>query len=328
MDDDSESDDNDISWQVVTSPILKKRRQSESPKIYKNKRQYIENKNSFAINNNYSPPDNTKITSIPNINNNFASTSKQAQINNKTTISSSYNSTSLDSNRFASLDDDTDNNEDNVPKTDNNLPKPPPIFIPNVADISGMINTFSKVIPTSEFSYKSLRNGQIRLMVKYVKPYRIIVTYLNDKKIKFHTYQLKQKRSYRVVVKKLHHSTPISEIKFDIEKNGHKVRSITNILSRLDKEPLPMFYVDLEPDINNKSIYDIKYLNNAAVTIEPPKKTNDIVQCHRCQEFGHTKTYCRKQVNCVKCGLGHLTTECTKDINTPPNVLTVLRIQL
>ena len=33
-----------------------------------------------------------------------------------------------------------------------------------------------------------------------------------------------------------------------------------------------MFYVDLDPKINNKKIYEIRYINNAVVTVEPPRK--------------------------------------------------------
>jgi hypothetical protein len=33
-----------------------------------------------------------------------------------------------------------------------------------------------------------------------------------------------------------------------------------------------MFYVDLEPKENNKEIYNLQYLNNMEINIEPPYK--------------------------------------------------------
>ena len=57
-----------------------------------------------------------------------------------------------------------------------------------------------------------------------------------------------------------------------------------------------MFYVDFDPKINNKENYEIRYINNAVVTVEPPRKVNDIVQC---QQFGHTQAYCRKPFRCT-----------------------------
>lgn len=213
------------------------------------------------------------------------------------------------------ITDQQNNNDDN---DENAEPKPPPIFIPDVADIKTMVNNFLKVIKTDEFSYKSLRDGQIRLMLKTSNAYRVIVKYLDEKKINFHTYQMKQERAYRVVVKNLHFSTPIELIKREIEKLGHKVRNVSNIRSRVTGVPLSIFFVDLEPNTNNKNIYNERYLFNAVVKIEPPLKNNDIVQCYRCQQFGHTKTYCRKLFKCVKCSLNHPTADCKKELNTPP----------
>ena len=82
-----------------------------------------------------------------------------------------------------------------------------------------------------------------------------------------------------------------------------------------------MFFLDLDPNPNNKQIYDLRYINNAVVKIEPQRKINDIVQCHRCQQYGHTKAYCRKPFACVKCGLNHSTAECKKSIDAPPKCI-------
>ena len=107
-------------------------------------------------------------------------------------------------------------------------------------------------------------------------------------------------------------------IKSAIENLGHRVRNAINIKSRIIKGSLPMFFVDLEPSPNNKNKYETKTWCNAIVNRVPPKKTNDLVQCHRCQEYWQTKTYCRKSVNCFKCGLCHLTINCTKDNDSEP----------
>lgn len=39
--------------------------------------------------------------------------------------------------------------------------------------------------------------------------------------------------------------------------------------------------------------------------VEAPKPRHEPVQCKRCQQFGHTKTYCTMPFICVKCGGGH-----------------------
>lgn len=231
-------------------------------------------------------------------------------------------------NYFASLAENDDNEEETVANQDmdNSEPKPPPIMIPCVDDIRAMVNKFSKIIKPDEFTYKSLSGGNIRVMVKTIKSYRVLVKYLDDKGINFHTFQLKQERAYRVVVKNLHFSTPTVLIQDAIEEKGHKVRNIVNIKSSVSRNPLPMFYIDLEPADNNMEIYKIKHLYNATVQIEAPIKKDDIVQCFRCQQYGHTKSYCRNHFKCVKCGLNHATAQCTKPANTPPQCANCLKV--
>lgn len=226
---------------------------------------------------------------------------------------------STSNNRFSSLATDVLEEDDNEKTTDTpEETKPPPIFIPDVGNIGKMVTSISKVIDNNHFSYKSLRDGQVRLVIKTVESYRKVVKFLETTKKSFHTYQLKQERAYRVVIKGLHHTTPINDIKAELLLLGHQVRSVRNVISRVTKIPLPMFFVDLDPNPNNNEIYNLRSFNNAIIQIEPPKHFDEIVQCHRCQEFGHTKSYCKKSFRCVKCGLGHATTECSKTRDAPP----------
>jgi hypothetical protein len=93
----------------------------------------------------------------------------------------------------------------------------------------------------------------------------------------------------RVVIRHLHHSVPTEDIKDELEKNGHKVRNITNIKHRLSKEPLSLFFVDLELQKNNKEIFNQNFLYRTKITAERPRKNNTIIQCMRCQSYGHSK---------------------------------------
>lgn len=229
-------------------------------------------------------------------------------------------------NKFSELANNKNDNDDDVDDNEAELPsKPPPIFINNVNNISKMIKCVSSVIANTEFNYKALSDGQVKLNIKSVDSYRKLVKYFDANNLSYHTYQLKTERSFRFVIKGLHYSTKIEDIKADLIYKGHLVRHITNVKSRFTKQPLPMFYVDVDPSNNNKKVYEIREINQCIVQIEPPKSTNDIIQCHRCQEFGHSKTYCRKSFVCVKCGLGHPTTNCPKDIETPPKCVHCLK---
>jgi arsenate reductase-like glutaredoxin family protein len=95
---------------------------------------------------------------------------------------------------------------------------------------------------------------------------------MRDNNIIHHTYQPKGERSYRVVIKYLHHSVDIKELKEQISQHGHKVRNLINAKHRFTKDPLNLFFIDLEPSENKKDIYKINRLQNSVIQIEPPRK--------------------------------------------------------
>ena len=107
--------------------------------------------------------------------------------------------------------------------------------------------------------------------------------FLKEKNIIHHTYQLKQKRSFRVEIRHLHHSVDIEEVKSELLDKGFEVRNMINIRHKITKEPMPLFFVDLEPNEDNKLIYKKSYLQNCKILVEPPNKNRDIPQCTRCQ---------------------------------------------
>lgn len=196
-------------------------------------------------------------------------------------------------------------------------PKTPPIFIPNVQNVKSMIQTIESVISNGEYSYKCINQETVKLLPTSAESYRKIVQKLNDIQVCFHTYQLKQERSYRVVLKNMHYSSDISDIKCCLEELGYQVRNIVNARHFQTKQPLSLFYIDLEPNPKNKEIFKIQYILNAKIIFEPPQKKREIVQCKRCQEYGHTKTYCRHPYKCVKCGKSHDSASCLKPKTTP-----------
>jgi hypothetical protein len=106
----------------------------------------------------------------------------------------------------------------------------------------------------------------------------------------YHTYQLKEERAYRVVLKYLHHTTEIEDIRQDLLHHGHVARNIVNAHHRKTKEPLNLFFVDLEPAKINKDVYKVTTIQNKIIYIEPPRTNkNYIPQCARCQQYGHTR---------------------------------------
>jgi hypothetical protein len=196
--------------------------------------------------------------------------------------------------------------------------KPPPIFLPGVTKVVPMIQALDAMVSKSGYSYKCLNQDKMKLFPTTPDDYRKIVRGLTDLNVSFHTFQLKQERAYRVVLKNMHYSTPIEDLKSAIEEHGHKVRNLTNALNRFTKKPLSIFFIDLEPSARNKEIFQIQFLLNAKISFEPPMKRREVVQCKRCQRYGHTKAYCHNTFRCVKCTQEHDTKDCPKPPLAPP----------
>jgi hypothetical protein len=239
---------------------------------------------------------------------------------NKATYNSPLSISSKTKNRYAALQVE---DEENSSQTENRKPpkmqKPPPIFVPGVKDIKCFTAILDTKVGKESYVYKTVNNsGQVKLATANEETYRDIVNILIENSYVFHTYQLKKDRPFRVVLRHLHPSVHTDEIREALAGLGHTVRNITNVKHRSTKQPLPLFFVDIEPNDNSKEIYKIDHLLHAKVKFEPPRKKSDIVQCTRCQRYGHTKGYCSLPPRCVKCTKSHLTAECPKkDRKTP-----------
>jgi len=148
-----------------------------------------------------------------------------------------------------------------------------------------MIKSLTGVAAEEQFLTKSLANNVIKLVCTTPETYRAIIKHCKEQDIYYHTYQLKEDRAFRVVIKHLHHTTDLDDIKKELHILGHDLSDIINVKHRQTKEPLNIFFIDLEPATNNKDIYEVKVIQNKLIHIEPQRSTKPhIPQCIRCQQ--------------------------------------------
>jgi len=184
----------------------------------------------------------------------------------------------------------------------------------------------------NNINFKTLANSDIRVNTLNSKDYRSIIRLLKGAKLQtksplcdvtYYTFQCKQEKPYKIVIRGLHPSTNVSDIKNELEQLGHDVVRVTNIIVKrrinkaLTKVALLLFFVDLVSKPSNKNVYELNYMLNCRIKVEPPRKKSEIPQCKRCQSFGHTQNYCQRQAMCVKCGESHHSTECKKPKKAP-----------
>ncbi|CAI6347328.1 unnamed protein product [Macrosiphum euphorbiae] len=194
---------------------------------------------------------------------------------------------------------------------------PPPIFIKNVIDFPGLCSALIEEIGVDNFICKS-SNDSLKIQTSTPAAYRALVRYLKAEEAEFHTYQLKEDKPLRVVIRNLHPSTPLDLIKDELKIRLFEVRQVTNVLHRVNKNRLPLFFVDLEPTHRSKEIFQLTSFLHTKIKIEEPYKPKIISQCYNCQQYGHTKAYCGYQPRCVRCGADHLSPDCPNSSDVPP----------
>lgn len=230
-------------------------------------------------------------------------------------------------NRYEALNISDNETEINIEKegenenmqTENTIlpPSPPPIFITSPVNYQNFCNQIKTLIGDEEFLCKTTTKN-LKLTLKSSQSFRQVIKLLNDNSVEYFTYQAKEEKSYRVVLKNLHHTTPTELITKDLNELGFSVRNITNIKNKNQPNtPLPLFFIDLNPAPNNPEIFKLRTICHSIVKIEEPHSRRDIPQCHRCQNYGHTRTYCNRQPRCVRCGQAHLTDMCEKSKDLP-----------
>jgi hypothetical protein len=123
--------------------------------------------------------------------------------------------------------------------------KPPPIFIYGVTNLPEMRKRIHKFINEEQYTIRSLANNTIKLLCQNQDTFRKLAKCTKKKNIIHHTYQPKEERSYRLVIRHLHHSVDIQELKKEISRLGHTVRNLINARHRITKDPLNLFFLDL-----------------------------------------------------------------------------------
>jgi len=94
-----------------------------------------------------------------------------------------------------------DQNADTLNPIESKLPSP--IYINIVNDFKSFCSKIQTVTKGKTFSYKSSTN-RVKLLTSSPNAFREVIQYLKSSKADYHTYQPKQDRAYRIVIRSLH----------------------------------------------------------------------------------------------------------------------------
>lgn len=120
-------------------------------------------------------------------------------------------------------------NTDSVQSENDNEHKPPPLIISNVTSYDAMIKSLNQIAGDNNYRVKSPNDG---VLAKSVNTYKLIEKFLTDVGAPFYTYQLKEERTFDVVLHNLHHSYNTKDLEEILLAHGHTVKSLS-VMPRL-----------------------------------------------------------------------------------------------
>ncbi|CAH2106651.1 unnamed protein product [Euphydryas editha] len=171
----------------------------------------------------------------------------------------------------------TDNAQGNYQPKEKKPSKPPPIILYGVEDVNKLTEFLETTAERSTFNYKIINKNQIRIITKDVNIYKNLISRIREKGLIGHTFNIKEERSYRLVIKNLHHTTPHNDIIDAFRETGNTVvGEIINARFGPEKKPTSTFFVNLQPGPNNKiAKKDKKYFPPICHDRRPKKKNID-----------------------------------------------------
>lgn len=152
-------------------------------------------------------------------------------------------------------------NENEISGQVRKISKPPPIILYGIENINKLTDLLVTAANQQQFSYKIVNRNQLRISCVDVETYKSIISVIRENQLIGHTFNRKDQRCHRLVIRNLHHSTPHEAIRAAFENTGNSLAGeIINAKYGADKKPTSTFFINLLPGPNIKLAKDIKVI--------------------------------------------------------------------
>lgn len=190
---------------------------------------------------------------------------------------------------------------------------PPPIVIHGQFLDHKTLNTYLTAKLKEKFYWKHTANTTILQTTTY-EDWVLANKNFDTGKIEFHTYTPREEKSHAFVLRGLYHEVDVEEIKDELKT--HDVLAKEIYIMKGTKFPSFMVVTTSATTLKNLE-QNVKFLDHTVVRWERHNNNKKIIQCHRCQMWGHATSNCRASPRCLKCAMEHLTNQCTKSREEP-----------
>lgn len=153
-------------------------------------------------------------------------------------------------------------------------------------------------------------------MTHTIDDFDLVKRYIVDNQHHHYTYTPKERKNINILIRGINHSYTPTEIVDELNSLNLENVNIVKCSEFKTKDSirngrsLDFFVLSLSHGSKIKQLIKIKYLVNQSIKFEKITKTDDCLQCHRCQRFGHSSGNCSMTPRCVKCHQNHLTPDC------------------
>lgn len=219
-------------------------------------------------------------------------------------------------NRFETLseEEDTVTEEEIIRLTKPKRPRAPaPIIIAgNVSNHKELVGNIKSRIKHG-FHIKYTANN-ISLYLDNQSDKDNILKSFNREQLEYHTYTDANQKTHAFIVRGLDGEPSTEEVKQEL-KTIHKIE--VKQVYRLKNTVRPLYMIITDPSATLKGLQNnIRYLQYTKITWERYMNKKIIIQCHRCQQWGHATANCNRAPKCLKCAKEHWTRDCTKSPET------------
>lgn len=192
---------------------------------------------------------------------------------------------------------------------------PPVVIYSNLQNHNEALKALRKEL-SEDISLNCKRN-RIIIYTKNLEDYKIVREKMSAAEVPYHTYTPQSEKPVFSILKGLASNVSTLEVKTDLLEKKLKVIEVKQFVKKVTDEDgnissrnLPIFSVQFEKETSREEIRKVKFVCFCKVTWEPPRSKAEIVQCYKCQQFGHIAKNCFKKEICAICAKEHNTTAC------------------
>ncbi|KAL1131661.1 hypothetical protein AAG570_011274 [Ranatra chinensis] len=213
----------------------------------------------------------------------------------------------------------------NAPEIVPDAPKkefvPPIVLNGKPANITQFITDTRKV---TEHDIRVRSNGRnTKIIVASRKDYQKVYDLYKERNVQFFSFAFKDDHLKRFVLHDLPETFTPEVILAELKRAIPSITSVSQMTKKLENgstRKLPLFVVTAKKDVTIQSFSQVRTIFYHEYKVEKFRSGGtNVVQCYKCQNFGHTNRFCNMPERCVRCGQAHSAKECKETILKCPN---------